>query len=275
MPSDPKSNMNAAEDFLSLVLHAHTVAAAKTVLKYVSCSSVSDLASRIVVNFVHLSPPPASSPSEPVVDGVQFYATELLSLGLIWHCFHDAIREGDGDRIIRYWKLLLIIYKASDKRNYGKEAVILLLQYHCTFSERARTQLLWSRCINTKGNRGGNIPCDLHMEHLNRRLKIMLRNVTITPKIVEKAGKCLGTVNRVCIQFEQQTATRKSLGGHAVPGFGKDFDTILGVLEEESVFTTKHRSHPTFNFKRHLMDMFTETELIKRIKTNVDNVFLV
>ena len=60
------------------------------------------------------------------MDGVQFYAVDLLTLSLIWHGFHVSTKEGDGDLIIHYWKLLLIIFKASDKRNYGKEAVILL-----------------------------------------------------------------------------------------------------------------------------------------------------
>ena len=40
----------------------------------------------------------------------------------------------------------------------------------------------------------GNVPCDLHMEHLNRRLKSMLRNVVVTPKLVKKAGKCIFVV---------------------------------------------------------------------------------
>ena len=47
-------------------------------------------------------------------------------LSLIWHSFHDAIKEGGGERIVRYWKLLLIIFKASNHRNYAKEAVLFL-----------------------------------------------------------------------------------------------------------------------------------------------------
>ena len=66
---------------------------------------------------------------------------------------------------------------------------------------------------------------------------------------MEKAGKCLFTVDRICKQFEQQTASRKSLGSHAIPVFGKDFDTILKVLEEEEIFTTlKKCDHGTFKF---------------------------
>ena len=33
----------------------------------------------------------------------------LLSLGLLWHGFHDFVREGDGERILRYWKFLCVV----------------------------------------------------------------------------------------------------------------------------------------------------------------------
>ena len=91
-------------------------------------TSESDLARRIVVNFVHIElasepevpPDPLSSDHEDI-DKVQLHMH--LNSCLIWHGFHDSIREGDGDRIIRYWKMLLIILKASNHYNYAKEAV--------------------------------------------------------------------------------------------------------------------------------------------------------
>ncbi len=107
--------MNAAEDFLLLVLHAHTIAAARLILQFMDVPTVSELADKILVNYVHLSSPPESKAGTPTPpdDGVQFYAIEVPSLSLIWHGFHDAIREGDGEIIMRYWKLLLILFKAS------------------------------------------------------------------------------------------------------------------------------------------------------------------
>ena len=60
---------------------------------------------------------PAASGND---DGVYVYATEMLTLGLIWHGFHDSNKEGDGDRILRYWKFLLIIFKVPKRYNYAK-----------------------------------------------------------------------------------------------------------------------------------------------------------
>ena len=153
-----------------LVLHAHVIAAAKVIQSTTPTNAVMELAKAIVTNYVRL-PRIEGQEAETCDDKVYVYATELLSLGVLWHGFHDSVREGDGDRILRYWKILLVIFKSSNHFNYAKEAVNLLSQYHYNFSERQKAQLLWSRCINTRGYPGTNIPCDLYMEHLNRRLK--------------------------------------------------------------------------------------------------------
>ena len=46
--------MNAAEDFLLLLLHAHAVAAGKIIQQYNPTQSVTELADAIVANYVHL-----------------------------------------------------------------------------------------------------------------------------------------------------------------------------------------------------------------------------
>jgi len=58
----------------------------------------------------------------------------------------------------------------SKNYNYAKEAVDLLLSQKYLLSERKAAQLLWSRTVNTTGPAGCNIPRDLHLEDLNRRL---------------------------------------------------------------------------------------------------------
>ena len=56
------------------------------------------------------------------------YATEVMTLGLIWENFHDATREGDGERLIRISKFLLLIFKAARRKNYSIKALNLELQ---------------------------------------------------------------------------------------------------------------------------------------------------
>ena len=184
---------------------SNVTAAARVLQLQSPTSSVHILAKLIIAEFVRL-PNMSSSPKSESDDGVHnMYAVELLSLGLLWHGFRDAIREGDGDRILRYWKFLLIVFKSTNHRNYAKESINVLYHYYYILSERQKMELLWSRCINTRGYAGANIPCDLFMEHVNRRLKGVLHGMgsNITPARVQIQIITLLTyiilVNKKCI----------------------------------------------------------------------------
>lgn len=73
--------------------------------------------------------------------------------------------------------------------------------------ERQAQQLKWCRFVNTSGKPGKNIPCDLHIEHLNRRLKGMIHNIhTKNPEnAIDQIAKSIGTIDHVCQNFEQET----------------------------------------------------------------------
>lgn len=148
-------------------------------------------------------------------DGVNAYAQELLTLTLIWAEFEDAIREGDGLRAIRCWRFFLLIFKAANRTNYSKEALILLVQYH-VLSPRRREQLIWSRFVNTKGRPGANKPCDLHIEHLNRTVKSAMgsQSSNLTPSAITRIGRCAGPLEAVCQQFDSVSSVRKASGKH-------------------------------------------------------------
>ena len=49
-------------------------------------------------------------------DKILIYARELLSYGLLYKCFSDSTREGDGMRILCCWKFLMLIFKAAKRK---------------------------------------------------------------------------------------------------------------------------------------------------------------
>ena len=60
---------------------------------------------------------------------VNSHAVDILSLGLLWHGFKDATKEGDGDQVILYYyKLLLTIYRSLKCKSYCIKAFRLLAQ---------------------------------------------------------------------------------------------------------------------------------------------------
>ena len=66
------------------------------------------------------------------------------------------------------------------------------------------------------------------MEHLNRRLKTMIRAMggNVSPSRIQRAGTSLAVVHGVSQRFEEQTARQIHSDRHLYPSFGKDFRTI-------------------------------------------------
>jgi len=231
-------NVKATEDFLLVVLCAYVITAAKNIMEdsASSCTSVLDMAHQIVSRYVTINL--GDTDEDETIDMTYNHATDFLSLGLLWYGFHDAVKEGDGDRIIKYWKFLLPVFKEEGHHNYSKEAFNLIIQTQL-LSPRKVAELKWNRSINTVGRRGCNIPCDLHMEHLNKRLKMMIDNLgaNITPSSVQRVAKSLGVVHAVCANFMKDLELNPNKNYHTVPSFNRDLEIILTELEIADVFT--------------------------------------
>ncbi len=209
VPSDPEDGVKATEDFLLVVLHAHVVAAARLLFSISHTDSVAYLAKSVVATFLDISLSEGHPAKDPggMLDGVHLYVVETITLTLLWYGFYDATKEGNGERVLRYWKYLLVLFKSTNHFNYAKEGVNLLLQHQYTVSKRKAAQIQWSRFVNTKGRPGCNMPCDLYMEHLNRRIKTILRNVgsNVNRNSIIRAGKSIGAIHKVCFTGELRT----------------------------------------------------------------------
>ena len=268
VPSNPSTNMKAAEDFLLLVLHAHITAASETICKNGGYESVFHLADSVVKSYVRLKGTRNASKS---TDSVFVHACDLLTLGLLWMGFHDAIREGDGDRVMLYWKFLLPVFKATGRKNYSIEAVSIQLQRR-HLSERQAAQLLWSQFVNTRGRKGCNIPCDLYMEHLNWWLKTAIRNLhsNVHPASIVRAAKAIDVVHRVCNVFEHETQCKRESDRHSCPEFGKDYEIVLSVLQEAEVFSVyPGRKHFSFSKRKGIMDNFDKDKFVTWAKRHI------
>ena len=125
------------------------------------------------------------------------YACELL----LWVWYGGTttapLKKEMGRESWEIWKYLTIILRETGHRNYAKEGALLLIQYHFMASERVCKQILTIHFINTKERTGCNLPCDLHLEHLNRRLKGVLTRMesNVKPSSVTRAARAIGVVD--------------------------------------------------------------------------------
>lgn len=150
-----------------------------------------------------------------------------MSLGVFFLNYKDAIREGDGERLLVLWKYLLPLFKVSDRRNYSIEVLRMLYSYYFTLSMHEKQQLLWSRFINVQGLRGHNIAGDLHMEHLNHICKQAIKGIGAnkTEESIIRIGKALGPLAEVTANYDRNVlnpSNRLSTGRHKRAAVEKD-----------------------------------------------------
>ena len=153
--------------------------------------------------------------------------------------YRDAIKEGDGLRVLRCWHYLLPIFHATGRTSYACEVLNMLYQEQI-LPPRLANQLLWSRFINTHGVRGRNIAGDLYMEHLNRVAKDAIRGLGAnkTETSIERVGKTIGTIAPLLQNFDAQNAVQQPSGAHRSAGIKKDLSIIVCELTKNKVFSS-------------------------------------
>lgn len=295
---DPKKNFNACNDFFCLVVTCHVIAAGMKVLGMEMLDSspteeilphdtwmltenqrkpvLKSICHRVVKEFTNFHiplPTESSTTSVKYTDQLFGYAKELLSLGLFYMEYNDAVREGDGNRVLRCWRYLLPLFKYSGRKNYSIEAFNLLYSYYFVLSPRQSHQLLWSRFVNTSGLPGRNIACDLHMEHLNRLCKDAMCGLGAnkTLKAITRIGKCIGVLKSVLENYDETTTITEQSGKHSVPSSQKDRDMIINQLLQRNVFEEiTGRTHSTFrNLRSSILSNVNYTDLSKWMTEHV------
>lgn len=193
-------------------------------------------------------PHATESVRENIPDGVFNYACCVLNDGLLLLEFRDAIHEGDGPRILRCWKFLLIYYRHAKHYKYALEAFNLLAQVNVLASARMRNQLTWSRVVNARGGVGRNIPVDLHNEHLNRKLKDVISGVgaNVTEKLIVEVSKSIQALDTICENFDHATLVRPESVHHTRKASEGDLKAVVKQLVQSNVFSyipgRQHRS---------------------------------
>ena len=153
--TNPKSRFDACEDFFVLVTESYILVSAMTKFQMKSleespnidivpenvwlCSKeerkqmINDLSEELVDSYVDFS---FCNPNKASNDQVKQHTIQLLSLGLFYLNFHDAIKEGDGEWVLRSWRYMLPIFIATGRENYAKEALLFIVQCSFSFSQR-------------------------------------------------------------------------------------------------------------------------------------------
>ena len=132
---NPKSNFNACDDFIETVVVGHILAAAFNVLEISSMEDqpsanvigilspenlwtytseerkaiLHSVSQKIMKKFMNFSFNNFSKPSNQE-DELHNYSCHFLSIRCFYLAYKDAIKEGDGSRVLECWRYLLPLF---------------------------------------------------------------------------------------------------------------------------------------------------------------------
>lgn len=188
---------------------------------------------------------------KPNEDHVLNYAKCNLRLGLLQMAIDDAIREGDGGRLLCYYSIALLYYKLFNRTKYAFTVLKLLLRVS-VFEPHNATTLTWNRFINTQGKEGRNISQDLHMEHLNGYLKNLLDNLgpNLNEQNAARVANSLQRVKQVNMNIEEALGIKKCSENHTYNEDIAGVQLLANELKNAQIFKNlglrQHYSFPQF-----------------------------
>eukprot|EP00112_Aurelia_sp_Birch-Aquarium-sp1_P016966 Seg389.5 transcript_id=Seg389.5/GoldUCD/mRNA.D3Y31 product="hypothetical protein" protein_id=Seg389.5/GoldUCD/D3Y31 len=190
-------------------------------------------------------------------DDIFNYCTSRLNLGLIIRNADDAVKEGDGERIMRCWKIFLLYYKAYGHHKYALASFLLQSNIMAIFTEAQAQQLIWNRTVNKKGGRGKNISCDLRLEQINRLTKELLHNlgVNLNDVAAKRESMAIGFLEKILQSIEEDMHLRVPSGHHKMKEKEMDMHHLIGNLLSKEIFKyTNGRKHEKYKgFERNLL----------------------
>jgi hypothetical protein len=200
--------------------------------------------------------------------------------GLFFLNFLDAISEGDGNRIIRQYKFLILNFRADGQQSnkYALECLYQSFLVNALLSPRDAERFTWNRMANTFGGIGQNIPLDLDMEHSNRFLKQAIKNLgpNVTEKAVQRISHAEKDTRKLLKKLDDSLQRVPDSGRHTHSATEKDLDVLITRAVDTDIFT-RCNSRPYNHFKEferdHLKDL-DMSGMYKWINTHKKNVAL-
>ena len=179
-------------------------------------------------------------------DDVYSYQRSLLEYGMILRNFLDAVKEGDGKRVIRCWRFILPYLKADEaaSRKYALEGIYLLAQIHVLLPPRDAHRLIWNRFVSTKSGLGRNYPIDKEMEFYIRAIKLIIRNLGGNAEkktILDRYANSLTFNSELVRSYDDEVGSLKKSGRHTAQNITSDLQKVVKQLMEQDAFTRHPR----------------------------------
>ena len=297
LSKDVKKRVNATVDIINTVVKGHWLACACEILGISDCKGiiklpvgihkanaveqrnfVESIAKKVVdqltlISSAFLNPGKTADSKDTCYN----YARLLCHYGSLVMEFRDAWAEGDGERILRCWKLFLPHFKANGRTKYSLAAFNLHVQTHALLSPNGAHQVTWQRFINANGGIGKNIPCDLFNEHVNKQVKHIIQNMgpNLIDTALHRAARSVSSLESICAFYDAHTGVPHSTSAHTTKSDVDDVKTVVKVVLNHNLLKPspgrKHKAFPELHLDPlHNWDFEKTEKWIEKKKREVE-----
>lgn len=197
---------------------------------------------------------PITTSTTEKIDHLHNYTTQLLVFLLLRLNHNDAIKLGDGARVVRLYKYFCLYCKVSNCPKYAIALLELQCQVNCLLSPRLAHSLTWNRFVNHKGQIDTNHPMDLDIEHDNKYFKDDCHSYRgeITDRTITRVSRSIETSECIVQKFDSMTNVKRPSGSHTRLSTEEDVGRLVGHLLPIKPFSkVPGRAHASFPCMEH------------------------
>ena len=198
-------------------------------------------------------------------DPVYNYTCRSLTLGLLRWEHNNAIKYGDGDRIILVDKFLTLVYKASACPKYAYAMLETSCQVNILLSPRDSFLFKWNRTVNRRGEVNTNFPNDQDLEHQNAFFKDEAKTYRgkFTDRTLNRVSKSAHINNRIVRNYDQTTCVYRPSGVHKIPDWSNDIEKLVNSMKDLDLFSCKPGSRERRALNSSSPDILSELKVAK------------
>ncbi|CAM4659382.1 unnamed protein product [Leuciscus chuanchicus] len=206
-------------------------------------------------------------------DHIKEHTMARLGFGFLLLNVLDAIKEGDGGRLMRLYKVALLFYKAYGHTHYAYSTFLLTLQVNATLSPRMAHSVTWNRFWNGRGGKGRNIPLDLHLEHLNNFLKSFLKGLgpNLNEQSAARISQSIGVMRELMENTDVELKVTKRKGTHQEHEPSVDVVALVAIFRQAELFKEQTgREFSAFpGFTKNLLEKLDYSELWRWMREKI------
>ena len=187
---------------------------------------------------------PTSSSRSSSHDEMFRYASEFMKVALLYRDTVDCYKMGDGDRLSRNLKFLMLHFGHGKGTKYQLWVWHMLAYDIALLSEAERFMYKWNIAVNVTGGLRKCIPNDYLVEIYVQKVKEAMRamGANVTFNAVRRAAKCINWLERMSSKL-----AGPQCGKHAQEKTEADMEEVaISLVKLRNLECIPGRSHQTF-----------------------------